>query len=228
MDDTELREACRQAGLPVKASGSPSTDSEFRSRRELLQAVKTVLLWEVMPVEELMKECAARTLPTVASGSGVSNSKQQSMVDYLKMDLAVRMDAASYESLGISLNEVTSIQAAQVKAHWDKLEATSYAELCEMYKDAGLLARLPGDSDAGVDADRHQLCDCLKMLVLWQEYSASSLRELCNEKGVPTQAARVISTVDERRDELIRRLSSDMVVRQQLEQYEALGIPVQR
>lgn len=227
MNDEEIRNFFGKIGLPCKGL----------DREELLRVMKTILVWEHLPLDEVKKECEEKKLPIaqiVAEKEGNEEEMMSELNHYLKVDLSVQLDKNSFESNGVPVERLGSLGATQVAMSIAAMEGRSTEELRSEYTSMGFV------EDAALD--RQYIVDVLKKVLIWEYLPLTELQRECLDRDVPLHVDLEPSQEAEESEdgdpsfgkqspkqmELVNRLIIDLHVSENRRLYLARGIPVSR
>ncbi|CAK0847854.1 unnamed protein product [Prorocentrum cordatum] len=180
------------------------------TRGELLGLARRMALWELLPLEELRRERAAREEgPEACPDDG---DERGALVDALFL----HERRAAWEARGFPARRLGSTQATvQLVAECERFGEMDDAALHEALRDAGL--------PRGAELERARLLGALRALVCWQLLPLPELERDCLERGLPVPDA-CSDCEKERRAALVSLLRTDLL----RSSYEASGIPVAR
>lgn len=201
-----LRQEYWSCGLP------PETDV---SKRELVDRLTKLLVWQRVPVAELKKECAQLHIAVVGLRGKGEDEQRQELVALLFHNMC----REAWEARGIPVRRLGSMQvAAAVVEQHARLDNMSAECLRTEYSTLGM------PKGAGEPSTRPELLERLKSVALWRELPLKELQKECREMDVSTSGLNGKPTEAEQRAELVERLLLGL----SLESWEARGIPVRR
>eukprot|EP00747_Dinoflagellata_sp_TGD_P056056 gnl/TRDRNA2_/TRDRNA2_149885_c3_seq1.p1 gnl/TRDRNA2_/TRDRNA2_149885_c3~~gnl/TRDRNA2_/TRDRNA2_149885_c3_seq1.p1 ORF type:complete len:818 (-),score=224.19 gnl/TRDRNA2_/TRDRNA2_149885_c3_seq1:126-2384(-) len=210
----ELEKIYVEAGLPEEA-GQVSLE-----REELLRRLWSLLVWEVLPISELVKDCEARNLPTKPSRSGAAGEDERrfELVERLLEDMAKDTDRAqrsSFEKQGIPVARLGSFQAARdVAEELDRLRAMSSEQLREEHDEIGM----PVTSSMS----KEFLFDRMKDVIIRRALPLEELRAECQKSGISLGTLSPDTDAEELQEQLRDMLMLDACK----STFEDLTIPV--
>lgn len=167
-------------------------------RSELEAPLKTVAVWQHLPLNELHNECQQHGInveSNVLFGDGEDLHRK------LLEELVLVLSTGALSDRGIPVKLLGSVEiAAKVSQQWDRLERLSGKFLHEECSCMGLPA------DACIDwLGRGEIVRRLKTYSIWQELRLSALHEVCKERAVSLVGLSVFNE-EVLRTELNRRL----------------------
>mmetsp|Transcript_71238 Transcript_71238/g.170595 ORF Transcript_71238/g.170595 Transcript_71238/m.170595 type:complete len:1221 (-) Transcript_71238:62-3724(-) len=201
MGDAELEAAYAQSGLIVE---------DGMSRDEMLQMLKTLLIWETLPIEDLEAECSERGVPIELSALEPNEDIRSAVFN--RLAALERMPA--WEAAGFQANRVGDpLAVSRVVACHEQCKKMGEAELKEQYTSAGLHMEK--------DMSREAMLTILKSLLLWQEMPHSELTSESLQKHLPMPSA-------SSREEVLQLLVMDKIATECRFCYDQRGIPFSR
>lgn len=203
MSDDQLRKDYEEVMvLPPEAASVPE------ERRELIQRLRKIYTWKVLPLNELRSEC---------HDEGISHHLEVESVEEKHQELLERLVfrwADRWLADGIPLNRFCNLRSA-----WNF--ANNVAQV--VANESGLQHQLAAASGLPQNAfgpmGKKELMEHLKNVFLWKELSVSELREECMQRSLSwrTEAGR-------EKLELLERL----VMACCAQAWENQGLPVKR
>ncbi|CAK0836291.1 unnamed protein product [Prorocentrum cordatum] len=171
MPRPELLAACQGIGpLALPAEGSLPQD-----RSELLAAMRDVAAWERLPLPELRRLCSSRDPPVLAGGPGHGGEEDPS--EGFLPQLVVDRFRPCYERMGIPVEELGTLQAAQVIQQHAAVEQKSEETLWKWYVGKGL----PREAAMA----KAELVHLRRQALLWRWQPLERLRRECAEHPAP-------------------------------------------
>lgn len=189
MSDADLRKVCIDAGMP---------EVEGMERDVALRALKTVLLWELMPLAELQRECLERSLSLDVEGASTDEERRLEYAQLLRVDLTVRMSKAWYEAKGVPVSRLGTVMASRVAAQFKHIDGRTSKELMDWYKSLGF-PQEKGMSDADI-------VDLWKRVTVWSCLPPGELRSECERAKVSLSGVIRAGDLDEQREQLVFQL----------------------
>lgn len=185
------------------------------ARHDLRDRLRTLILWQEMPCEELRKECVDRKLQAVQLKMGTGEAeRRRELVGLLLCDLC----SGAYEAKGIPARRLGSGEAAaKLAANWEGLESMTGVTMRQEYTNLGLLP-------PKASADRSELLAGLKKAALWQLLPLAELRKECRDHDINLAALGHTGGVPEKRQEVVELLLLHMGA----EAFAARGLPAKR
>lgn len=221
--DIELDEIFKKMGI----------DSGSLEREEKLKMMKSMLVWEYLPLPEVKRECEDRGVEiaqTVARCTGGQQELQNELVHLLKIDLRVRVNKDKFEQRGIPVKRLGSLGAASVADHLKALDSRSMEDIRREYSSFGFSSDEQG-------LDRQHMLDILKTILIWQWLPLSELQRDCLDRDVPLHVdlegtaeedPEDLARTSPKRTELIQRLTIDLHVSENRSAYVQRGVPLSR
>lgn len=158
----------------------------------MLQKLKAVLTFELLPLPELLRECAERRLSIESEGD---EEKRTECLRLLRADLFRDL----YKRRGISVERLGVLKASQLATDIESLEGSTFEELRQVYEERFALPLVPLVS-------RKDLVERLRSLSFLVLLPVGELWTECQLQGVPLNGFDLKSTEAELRAHLIHRL----------------------
>jgi len=211
MSENKLRQVCKDAGLPEVAT---------MDRPDILGALMSVLTWELLPLQELEKDCRARKLTTGREDCNRDEDVHALLLHRLRVDLRVSLSRSTYEVRGIPVDRLESMQVVQVAAQLDAFEAMSNDQLKTEYTQSGL----PKEAVL----ERELLIERLRQVSIWECMCLDELQKDCLTRNLHIQTTTLSNNKGDKEAELAQRLVIDLRVELSRSTLEKSGVPVER
>ncbi|CAE7241023.1 dnaJ [Symbiodinium natans] len=176
--ETMQRLVGREVGLQAElssVSGLPQEAFGTMTRQELVENIKTVLLWKELPLDDLQEECLRLSLSWRVDQEGLSVQQQQ---QELRERLVMASCAKAWEAEGLPVKRLGSAEAAvALRRRWQGLDGLGVEELRRQYADLGLPTRAP----------QPKVLDFLPRLrqaALWAALPLGELQRECRQLGL--------------------------------------------
>lgn len=164
MGNEDLENAYIGEGLPRGAE---------MDRSDLCATLKTVLIWESMPLLELQMDGLEHDPPIRAQNATDNDNEQRTA---LIQQLTVKLLQSSYEEQGIPVAQIGLLKAYQVGKQLLSFDIMSHQELLAACTSFGL----PADPDLSVP----ELVMRLRDVALWNALPADDLWAECKKRGI--------------------------------------------
>jgi len=184
----ELQKTFKEASLPM----APGMDKE-----SLLEALKSVMVWENLPLTEVEEECRENmggSLPSRIDSVSGDDQRRSMMVRYLLF----AMYKPRYEKVGVPVDRLGIAQAMDVYAEFSAFEDDSNEALRSSLQ--GMAVPLPPETS------REELIEWMRKMMLWSLLPIPELFGECKARDIPTLGFSQDIDEDELRDLLIVRL----------------------
>lgn len=165
MSTQELQDEYRACGMPSEAN---------IQRKDLLARCNTLLFWSKFPLQELLKECQIRKVPT----SGVSKQSDSIELRQEILNLLLKdMCSGACTAKGIPVHRLTSVEvAAKLMDQLERLARLSNQSLHEECRSLGCPLEF--------GSDRKLLLDTLHKVLLWLELPVAELKKELQDRGM--------------------------------------------
>merc|ERR1712110_1119380 len=91
-------------------------------RDNMLKVIKACLIWEVLPLSELQRDCLDAELPIASEhGFRTDAEKHRELSERLRIDLRVKMHKTLYESKGVPIDRIGTLKSHKLAVEYDKL-----------------------------------------------------------------------------------------------------------
>jgi len=202
LDTITLEKEHRKLGIP------PGIDM---SRQVMLDRIESVLLWQQLPLSELMVECRIHKVSNFRGTNGDLEYKRE-LVERIVRVTCTR----AWEGHGINHRQLGSFEAAnKVVEQCLHLEVKSMAALSKEYTSRGF----PLEWGVG----REDLMDRLRALLYWDALSLEALQKECALYGLPQEFGHQVTDQEAR-----RVLQERLLPARTTRFYESLGLPASR
>lgn len=190
MDDEELKNTYKEVGLPEGVD----------DREQILKTLKTVLVWELLPMTALESEAAKRKI-RVESGRKCKDDaeKKGELVQLMIYDLFKEL----YENKGIPVDRLGSEAVGTLASQYDRFETMTEEELRSAHEEM-----VPLHSSS---LNRRQLIARMQDLTLWAALPTEELWKECQQKGIP-MGGFSIEDVKENKDEIRGQLQDRLIL----------------
>lgn len=205
MTNEDLKTMCTDVGI--------STESVME-RCQLIGTLKAVLIWELLPLAELQKDCLERNLP-IQPGRAISNydEKHAELLHRLKVDMKVKLCRRLYEDRGVPVGRLGSLCADRVFVQFGDFEAMSIQQLRDTNEEFGM-PLVPSLS-------KKELLGRLQDISLWEALPIAELLTECQVHRIPVSGVSLGDSDEEEREQLIDLLLFSRCART----FEAMEVP---
>ncbi|CAE8664837.1 unnamed protein product, partial [Polarella glacialis] len=211
MSFPELQAAYRALGLAPEAGEPPG------ARRDLLQLLECVALWQELPLKELQKDCRELEVST-SSLTNVRLSEAEHRVELLQR-LCLGVQLKVWSAQGIPVKRLESMQAAVcVVQRVQQLRTMDEASLRKEYACLGL------PEDAGQKPAKQELMDRLQQVARWQQLPLRELQRECKDSDISTGGVSAKLNDEDQKSAFVERL----VLAKFADLWVARSVPIKR
>jgi len=165
LDEEEVEEEYSLLGMPIEPGAKSS---------ELVARVQRVLVWQEMPLEELVVECKCMGAST--SGMSQTTIPEEERRFMLVDRLLERMCVDAWDRKGIPVSRFDSFESGvEVINELAAMQELSDMNLKVQYGSFGLPAS---------DLSRREILSRLKLILVWTSLQPAELRKECYKQGV--------------------------------------------
>mmetsp|Transcript_70369 Transcript_70369/g.228759 ORF Transcript_70369/g.228759 Transcript_70369/m.228759 type:complete len:935 (+) Transcript_70369:112-2916(+) len=173
MDEEELREEYELLGMPLEPEATQT---------DLLARLRSVLIWQDLPLEELLADCKAHDVSTsgLVPACGIVSVEDKRMV--LLERLLAGLCAKDWEKRGIPVARLESFESAvEIIEEWAAMEDWDDNFARTEYGNFGL---------PHGDLRRPEIIQRLKSMLVWSALQLAELRKECYKHGVSAMGDR--------------------------------------
>mmetsp|Transcript_109194 Transcript_109194/g.209838 ORF Transcript_109194/g.209838 Transcript_109194/m.209838 type:complete len:1279 (+) Transcript_109194:52-3888(+) len=187
LSSEELKKTYKEARLPIEAD---------MKTEEMLQTLKVVMLWELVPIgvlESSCRDCLDGRLPATDSNS-TAEQRRSVLVRHLITDML----RATYEKNGIPVGRLGVERATDIVAQIESFESETCEELVRALEVFGIPMTL--------DMPREKLLRHLRNVIVWGALPTSELWVECQDWDIPMHGFDSETEDAELREQLFIRL----------------------